>query len=361
MTAPADRRQALEILDAAVAAGARAHKVAELLDVGLTTLQRWRRQFAGVGDGLDRRKGSHRLVSHRLSDEERQRILFTCNEPEFAALPPGQIVPILADRGLYIGSERSFYRVLHANSQVHRRGRARPPQQPRSVPRLEARGPNEVWSWDITYLPTSVRGVWLYLYLVIDVWSRKVVAWDVADREEAQIAADLVSRACLRERISKGRPQPLILHADNGNAMRAATLESRLEELGVLRSFSRPRVSNDNPYSESLFHTLKYRPDYPRRPFQSVEEACSWVAAFVSWYNDQHRHSGIRFVTPSQRHSGKAIEICLHRTRVYELARQLHPLRWTGTTRCWHQPEVVWINPPPPENDAKPAKLVMAA
>jgi len=361
LTAPADRRKALEILDAAVAAGARAHKVAELLDVGLTTLQRWRRQFAGVGDGLDRRKGSHRLVSHRLSDEERQRILLTCNEPEFAALPPGQIVPILADRGLFIGSERSFYRVLHAHSQVHRRGRARPPQQPRPVPRLEARGPNQVWSWDITYLPTSVRGVWLYLYLVIDVWSRKVVAWDVADREEAQIAADLVSRACLRERISKGRPQPLILHADNGNAMRAATLESRLEELGVLRSFSRPRVSNDNPYSESLFHTLKYRPDYPRRPFQSVEEACLWVCAFVDWYNDQHRHSGIRFVTPSQRHSGKAIEICRHRAHVYELARQLHPLRWTGTTRCWHQPEVVWINPPPPENDAKSATIVVAA
>ena len=112
-----------------------------------------------------------------------------------------------------------------------------------------------------------MRGVWLYLYLVIDVWSRKVVAWDVAEREEAQIAADLVSRACLRERISKGRPQPLILHADNGNAMRAATLESRLEELGVLRSFSRPRESNDNPYSEALFRTAKYRPEYPSRPF----------------------------------------------------------------------------------------------
>ena len=344
-----------------MAAGARALKVAELLDVGLTTLQRWRRQFAGVGDGSDRRKGSRRLVSHRLSEEERQRILLTCNEPEFAALPPGQIVPILADRGLFIGSERSFYRVLHAHSQVHRRGRARRPHQPRPVPRLEARGPNEDWSWDITDLPTSVRGVWLYLYLVIDVWSRKVVAWDVADREEAQIAADLVGRACLRERISKGRRQPLILHADNGNAMRAATLESRLEELGVLRSFSRPRVSNDNPYSESLFRTVKYRPDYPTRPFQSVEEACLWVCAFVNWYNDQHRHSGIRFVTPSQRHSGKAVEICRHRARVYELARQLNPLRWSGTTRCWHQPEVVWINPPPPENDAKPAKLVEAA
>ena len=361
MTAPEDRRKALEILDEAVAAGARACMVADLLGVGLTTLQRWRRQFAGDGDGLDGRKGSDRLVSHRLTDEERQRILLTCNQPEFAALPPGQIVPILADRGIYIGSERSFYRVLHAHGQAHRRGRARPPQEPRPVPRLEARGPNQVWSWDITYLPTRVRGVWLYLYLVVDVWSRKVVAWDVAEREEAQIAADLVSRACLRERISKGRPHPLVLHADNGNAMRAATLESRLEELGVLRSFSRPRVSNDNPYSESLFRTVKYRPDYPRRPFQSLEEACGWVAAFVSWYNDQHRHSGIRFVTPSQRHSGEAVAISRHRAHVYEQARLRNPRRWSRSTRCWRQPEVVWINPPPTKNGVTAATLLMAA
>jgi len=270
-------------------------------------------------------------------------------------------VPVLADRGLYIGSERSFYRVLHAHGQVHRRGRARPPQAPRPVPRLQARGPNQLWSWDITYLPTSVRGVWLYLYLVMDVWSRKVVAWDVADREDAQIAADLVGRACLRERISKGRRQPLILHADNGNAMRAATLESRLEELGVLRSFSRPRVSNDNPYSESLFRTVKYRPDYPRRPFRSQEEACSWACAFVDWYNHRHRHSSIRFVTPDQRHSGQAVELCCHRAHVYELARQRHPRRWSRGTRCWRQPEVVWINPPPLESAVTASTLVMAA
>ena len=333
-----------------MAAGARSREVAALLGIGLSTLQRWRRQFARGGDGLDNRKGSHHLVSHRLSEEERQRILLTCNEPEFSALPPGQIVPILADRGLYIGSERSFYRVvLHAHDQAHRRGRARPPQEPRPVPRLEARGPNQVWSWDITYLPTTVRGIWLYLYLVIDVWNRKVVAWDVADREEAQIAADLVSRACLRERISKGRPQPLILHADNGNAMRAATLESRLEELGVLRPFSRPRVSNDNTYSESLFRTVKYRPDYPRRPFTSTEQACTWVAAFLDWYNHQHRHSG------------KALAINRHRAHVYEQARQRHPRRWSRTPRCWRQPEVVSINPPP-DNTANPAgTLVMAA
>ena len=218
-----------------------------------------------------------------------------------------------------------------------------------------------MWSWDITYLPTTVRGVWLYLYLVIDVWSRKVVAWDVAEREDPAIAADLVSRACLRERISKSRQQPLILHADNGNAMRAATLESRLEELGVLRSFSRPRVSNDNPYSEALFRTAKYRPDYPRRPFASVEEACLWVASFVDWYNHRHRHSGIKFVTPQQRHSGQAVAICRHRAHVYEQARQRNPRRWSRSSRCWRQPEVVWINPPQPEIDPRPATFAMAA
>ncbi len=185
--------------------------------------------------------------------------------------------------------------------------------------------PGQPQSWDITDLPTTVRGIWLYLYLVIDVWSRKVVVWDVAEREDPAIAADLVSRACLRERISKRRRQPLILHADNGNAMRAATLESRLEELGVLRSFSRPRVSNDNPYSESLFRTAKYRPDYPRKPFTSKDEACQWVASFVDWYNHRHRHSGIKFVTPQQRHCGQAVEICRHRAVVYEDASQRNP------------------------------------
>jgi transposase InsO family protein len=344
-----------------MADGARADELALLLGIGLATLQHWRRQFAADGDGVDRRKGSPCHVAHRLSEEERQRILLTCNEPEFAALPPGQIVPVLADRSRYIGSERSFYRVLLDHGQAHRRGRARPPQEPWPVPRLRAAGPNEVWSWDITYLPTTVRGVWLYLYLVIDVWSRKVVAWDVAEREDPATAADLVSRACLRERISKGRSQPLILHADNGNAMRAATLESRLEELGVLRSFSRPKVSNDNPYSESLFRTAKYRPDYPSRPIASKEDACQWVVSFVDWYNHRHHHSGIKFVTPEQRHSGQAVEICRHRSAVYEQARQRHPRRWSRSTRCWRQQEEVWINPPTPEIQHQPATFVMAA
>ena len=256
LTSVAHRRKAIELISEAHAAGAGLVRACCEIGISLRTLKRWRKACLGDGGGHDRRKESPRLVSHRLSEEERQRILLTCNQPEYASLPPGQIVPALADQGLYIGSESSFYRVLHAHGQVHRRGRARPPQEPRAVPRLRAIAPNQLWSWDITYLPTTVRGIWLYLYLVIDVWSRKVVAWDVDEREDPAIAADLVSRACLRERISKGRKQPLVLHADNGNAMRAATLECRLEELGVLRSFSRPRVSNDNPYSESLFRTV---------------------------------------------------------------------------------------------------------
>ena len=250
LTSAVQRRMAIELIVEASSAGARLVSACCELGISLRSLKCWRRAFGSDEDGEDRRIGSSRLVSHCLSEEERQRILLTCNQPEYASLPPGQIMPILDDRGLYnsfgedcvYGSERSFYRDLHKQGQVQCLGRARPPQEPRPVPRLEARAPNQLWSQDITYLLTSVCGVWLYL------------------------------------RINKGRRQPLILHADNGNAMRAATLESRLEELGVLRSFSRPRVSNDNPYTESLFRIAKYRPDYPSRPFASKAEGCEWIA-----------------------------------------------------------------------------------
>jgi len=252
LTSAAHRRKAIELISEAHTSGAGLVSACGEIGICLRTLKRWRKAFADDVNDHDRRKGSPRLVSHKLIEEERQRILLTCNQAEYASLPPRQIVPALADQVLYIGSESSFYRVLHAHDQVNRPGRARPPQEPRPVPRLRTSGANQVWSWDITYLPTTVRGIWLFLYLVINVWSRKIVAWAVDEREDQAIAADLVSRECLRERISKGRKQPLILHEENGNAMHAATLDSRLEELGMLRSFYRPRISNDNPRSVSL-------------------------------------------------------------------------------------------------------------
>ncbi len=198
-------------------------------------------------------------------------------------------MPAPADQDLFnsfgedfvYGSESSFYRVLHQAGQCQRRGRAWRPLEPWSVPCLRADCPNPVWSWDIIYLPTTVWGVWLFLYLVINVWSRKVVAWDVTEVESADIAVARMQRAlseryCRRKGfgVNQAPQQPLILPSDNGNAMRSATLEARLEELGVLRSFSRPHVSNHNPYSVFLFRTVKYRPDYANRPFDSKAEAC---------------------------------------------------------------------------------------
>jgi len=263
----------LEILDGAVAAGATATRVAERMAISLRTLQRWRRQFAGDGDGGDRRKGSARHVAHRLSDQERQRILTVCNEPPYASLPPAQIVPDLADQGEFLASESSFYRVLHTHQQVQHRGRARPPQEPRPVPRRCADGPNQLWSWDITYLPTSVRGVWLYLYLVMDVWSRKIVAWDVHDREDAELAVKLISRACLRERINKRRQRRLILHADNGSAMRSATLEVRLGGDGRAQVVFQTEVSNDTPIPRRCSAPL-IPAGVSQQTFCRQEEAC---------------------------------------------------------------------------------------
>jgi len=188
-----------------------------------------------------------------------------------------------------------------------------------------------------------------------------MVAWYVAEREDPAIAADLVSRACLRECISKGRRQPLVLLADNGNAMRADTRSAGWKNWASSDPFSRPRVSNVNPYSEWFFRTAKYRHDYPSRPFTNKEEACRWVASLADWYNHRQRHSGIKFVTPHQRYNGDALEICRHRAVIYEEAGKRNPRRWSRSTRCWHQPEVVWINPPPPELDPNPATFAMAA
>ena len=172
LTSAAHRRKAIELISEAHTAGAGLVSACSEIGICLRTLKRWRQRLLGDGDGEDRRQGSPRHIPHRLTAEERQRILLTCNQPQYAALPPSQIVPDLADHGIFIGSESSFYRVLHDHDQVHRRGRARPPQEPRRVPRLRATGPKQVWSWDISYLPTTVRGIWLYLYLVIDIWSR---------------------------------------------------------------------------------------------------------------------------------------------------------------------------------------------
>jgi putative transposase len=263
------------------------------------------------------------------------------NSEEFASQPPSQIVPTLLDRGEYVASESTMYRILKQEKQQHPRGRARKPST-RVVTSHCAMGPNEVWSWDITWMPAPVRGMYFYWYMILDVFSRKIVGHEVHAVETAELAALLMRRASLAEGLA-GRP--LVLHSDNGSSMKGATMLATLEQLGVAASFSRPRVSNDNAFAESLFRTCKYRPDYPNKPFDSLEAAQAWTLKFVRWYNTVHKHSSLKFVTPAQRHAGQAAAILGQREQVYAEAKARHPERWSGQTRNWELKDEVWLNP----------------
>ena len=328
------------IVKEACAAGARQSKACKVIGISSRTLQRWSKgelvQVDGRGIAATRRE-----PGNKLSSLERQRILEVANSQEFAHLAPSQIVPILADQGRYIASESTFYRVLHEAGQVALRGKAKPPTRKRPAP-LYADAPNQLWSWDITYLATNVKGVFFYLYLIMDIFSRKIVGWEVYETELSDLASRLFRKTCLCEGIAG---KDLVLHSDNGSPMKGATMLATLQKLGVMPSFSRPSVSNDNPYSESLFKTLKYHPGFPDKPFDCVESAREWVAGFQHWYNEVHRHSALKFVTPGQRHRCEDIAILKERQRLYDAAKAKQPERWSGKTRDWTPIEIVHLNP----------------
>jgi transposase InsO family protein len=327
----------LSLVAEAVKRGARQARACKTLGLDRRTVQRWK-----YGPLEDQRCGPRRSPSNKMSVRERRHLLEVANRPEHRDLPPSQIVPRLADNGEYVGSESTMYRALREAKQLKHRGRARP-RTSRRPESYVAKGPREIWSWDITYLKSPVRGMFFYLYLILDVWSRKIVGFEVYDRESPDLAAELVRRTCMVEGIDASAL--LVLHSDNGGPMKGATMLATLDHLGVRASFSRPRVSDDNPFSEALFRTLKYRPEYPETPFASIEHAREWVMRFVRWYNEDHRHSSIRFVTPAQRHNGNDLVILAQRQQVYERARSKHPERWTGQSRDWSPITTVELNP----------------
>ncbi len=324
------------LIEEAVAAGARLSEACATAGISARTLQRWR-----AGPGEDMRCGPHTEPANKLSAAERQHVLDVANSPTFRELSPKQIVPRLADEGKYIAAESTIYRVLREAGQLAHRGPTKAPVRHRPIPYV-ATGPNQVWSWDITYLKAPVAGTFFYLYLVTDVWSRKIVGLSVHDRECNELAAALIESACKVEGIEPGN---LVLHSDNGGPMKGATMLTTLQRLGVVASFSRPSVSNDNPYSEALFRTMKYRPVYPRGPFASLDSARQWAIGFVLWYNTEHLHSGICFVTPMDRHCGRDPEILRKRDLVYQAARRRRPARWSGSTRDWTPVGEVYLNP----------------
>lgn len=330
------------LLDEAVANGARRREACAVLGVSARMVERWRGPER-EGRDADQRRGPTTPPANKLSPAERDRILRLLTSPRFREMSPNQIVPLLADEGKYLASEATLYRILREEALNAHRGRAKAPVRRAAPTPHVATGPNQVWSWDITYLRSPVAGVFYYLYLILDVWSRKIVGWEVNEAESAVLAADLLERTCVRAGID---PLGIVLHADNGGPMKGATMVVTLERLGVLASFSRPGVSNDNPFSESLFRTLKYRPEYPHGPFEHRDAARAWVEAFVRWYNTEHLHSALAFVTPEDRHSGRDTALLARRRMVYTQAREAHPERWAGRTRGWTPVDTVALNPP---------------
>lgn len=328
-------------LEEARANGARLVPACRVLGLDPRTVQRWRRQATEQAPGGDdRRYGPKSAPKNRLTEAERAEILSVANTTEHRHLSPKQLVPKLADDGVYLASESTFYRVLDAANQLAHRGKAAP-RTSKAPSQKTATGPNQVWSWDITYLRSPIAGVFFFAYLVLDVWSRKIVAHAVHAQECSERAARLVTDAVVRE---GAEGLDLVLHADNGAPMKGATLKATLERLGVMPSYSRPRVSDDNPYSEALFRTMKYRPSYPSRPFESLDAARLWLDDFVAWYNGDHLHSAIGFVTPEDRHSGRADTVLAQRRQVYDRARRRHPARWARHTRKWDTPDVVVLH-----------------
>ena len=335
-----ERQKLIQLIREASKNGARRKLACSEAGISVRTYYRWTPSGRVQADG--RPMASRPVPKNKLTQSEHEQIIRLCNQPEFASLPPSQIVPTLMDNGCYIASVSSFYRVLKHANQLHHRGRSKVRRKIAKPTTYKAESANEVWSWDITYCPSVVKGQFYYLYMIEDIYSRKIVGYEVHESECGYKAAELLQRTCWREKIAN---KPLVLHSDNGAPMKSVTMKVKMEELGIASSYNRPRVSNDNPFSESTFRTLKYRPNWPSSGFKSLDEVQSWVHSFVDWYNNDHKHSRIKFVTPSQRHQGIDGVILAKRKLILEAAKEKNPLRWSGDVQNCEAEGPVTLNP----------------
>lgn len=285
-----------------------------------------------------------RRSARALSPAQRDAVREVLHHPRFADKAPAEIYATLLDEGRYVGSIATMYRILREDDELRERRHAR--RHPAYArPELLATGPNQLWSWDITRLPGPRKGTYFQLYLILDVYSRYAVGWMVADAERADLAEELIATTCARQRIPRDQ---LTLHADRGSSMTSRSVAELLADLGVTKTHSRPHVSDDNPYSEASFKTLKYRPTFPAR-FGSLEDARAHIAVFIQWYNHEHRHSGIGLLTPADLHHGRAQAVLDARQAVLDAAHAAHPERFVhGPPAAGSVPEAVWINPPIP-------------
>lgn len=339
----------MQLITDACKSGARKKEACKLTGLSIRTIERWQANHSL----FDKRTTKKHAPHNKLTEEEKNMIIAIANSKKYCDLPPCKIVPLLADEGKYIGSEASFYRILRAKNQLSHRGHSRPSKHHKPK-HFIAFGANQVWTWDISYLPTKVRGLYFYLYFIMDIYSRKIVGWSIHEAESSDYAAQLIEQACQDEKIMRHQ---IVLHSDNGSPMKGVTMIAMLEKLGIAPSFSRPSVSDDNPYSEALFRTVKYHPNFPAIDFFStILEARIWCQKFVTWYNQEHLHSALKFITPHQRHNGHDDYIMKNRHQVYEMAKQKNPSRWSGKTKNWNLPKMVSLNPDKKTNSIMESK-----
>jgi transposase InsO family protein len=327
----------LSLLDGAAEQGARPEIACGVLGISLRTAERWRRR------PKDLRAGPSNGPPHQLSAAEKDEIVRLANQPAYRNLSPEQVVAKLAAEGIYVCSERSLRRVLAERKLDRHRQRSKPATSRHKPREYVASEPLRVLSWDITYLKNAtVRGSYFFLYLFMDIWSRRIVAAQVHEVQSTELAADLLVDLSETHQLDT---EKVVLHADNGPPMKGSTMLATLHALGITASFSRPSVSDDNAFVESLFRHLKYAPSYPRHGFLSLQDARDWVKRFVRWYNTEHLHSAIGLVTPEERHQGRDIAILEARRETYAAARQRNPRRWSRQPRAWHRPTIVTLNP----------------
>lgn len=280
-----------------------------------------------------------------MSAEEKAEVRAILNSERFCDSSPREVYATLLDEGVYHCHWRTMYSVLDEHKEVCERRKQR--RRPKRVkPELRATGPNQVWSWDITQLKGPGR--FYYLYAIIDVFSRYVVGWMIAKREAGELAERLIGETCVKQEIERDQ---LVLHSDRGSAMRSKTVKELLEDLGVIKSHSRPYTPTDNPYSESHFKTMKYRPDYPEE-FEGITQSRHWARAFFEWYNQEHHHTGLALMTPETVHYGQAESVIAQRQQVLDAAYAAHPDRFVaGRPTPPQLPKEVWINQPKKEHD----------
>jgi putative transposase len=312
------------------------------LDIARATFYRHQARQDGAGNRPQRP-----APPLALSIEEKQDVLDTAHEKRFWDANPYQIFAALLDEGRYLASVRTIYRVLAENNEIKER-RKQVSRQHYQKPELLATGPNQVWSWDITKLKGPEKWTYFHLYVILDIFSRYVVGWMVAHRESAVLAKRLINDTCEKQQIPQGQ---LTLHADRGSSMRSKVVAHLLADLGVTKTHSRPHISNDNPYSEAQFKTLKYSPGFPER-FGSIQDAREFCRGFFAWYNTVHKHSGIGLMTPQQVHYGQALQIQNQRAKVLESAFKDHEKRFKGRMpKPFPLPDAAWINKPDNNQD----------